>query len=57
MGAESAELDWPPDLFESEEQDEPLAGQDHHDTIDSLYYPLRGRLASASPTAPCFVAA
>ena len=53
MPAERATLDWPPDLFDSEEQDEPLAGQDHRDTIDSLAYPLRGRLASPD----CYVAA
>ena len=47
-------LDWPDeDLFDSEEQDEPLAGQDHRDTIDSLSYPLRGRLAGPH----CYVAA
>lgn len=53
MRAEIADLDWPPDLFDSEEQDEPLAGQDHRDTIDSLCYPLRGRLAGPD----CYVAA
>ena len=54
MRAEIAALDWPAeDLFDSEEQDEPLAGQDHSDTIDSLSYPLRGRLASTH----CYVAA
>ena len=53
MQAETATLDWPPDLFDSEEQDEPLAGQDHADTIDSLSYPLRGRLSGPD----CFVAA
>ncbi|HEY8741978.1 MAG TPA: Uma2 family endonuclease, partial [Chloroflexota bacterium] len=53
MCAETATLDWPPDLFDSEEQDEPLAGQDHADTIDSLSYPLRGRLSGPD----CFVAA
>ncbi len=53
MRAEIAELERPPDLFESEEQDEPLAGQDHRDTIDSLSYPLRGRLAGPA----CYVAA
>lgn len=29
MRADIAELDWPPDLFDSAEPDEPLAGQDH----------------------------
>ncbi|MGI8916757.1 MAG: Uma2 family endonuclease [Chloroflexota bacterium] len=54
MRAEIAHLDRPAeDLFDSEEQDEPLAGQDHRDTIDSLSYPLRGRLASPN----CYVAA
>jgi Uma2 family endonuclease len=53
MHAETATLDWLPDLFDSEEQDEPLAGQDHVDTIDSLSYPLRGRLSGPE----CFVAA
>ena len=54
MHAEIATLDWPAeDLFDSEEQDEPLAGQDHRDTIDSLSYPLRGRLAGPH----CYVAA
>ena len=54
MRAEIAPLDWPAeDLFDSEEQDEPLAGQDHRDTIDSLSYPLRGRLAGPD----CYVAA
>ncbi|MGI8913431.1 MAG: Uma2 family endonuclease [Chloroflexota bacterium] len=54
MRAEIAALDWPvEDLFDSEEQDEPLAGQDHRDTIDSLSYPLRGRLAGPD----CYVAA
>ncbi|HVA88376.1 MAG TPA: Uma2 family endonuclease, partial [Chloroflexota bacterium] len=54
MRAEVATLDWPDeDLFDSEEQDEPLAGQDHRDTIDSLSYPLRGRLAGPD----CYVAA
>jgi Uma2 family endonuclease len=41
MRAEIATLDWPAgDLFDSEEQDEPLAGQDHGLTIQSLVYPL-----------------
>jgi Uma2 family endonuclease len=54
MRADVATLDWPAeDLFDSEEQDEPLAGQDHHDTIDGLHYPLRGRLAGPR----CYVAA
>lgn len=54
MRAEIATLDWPDeDLFDSEEQDEPLAGQDHADTIDSLCYPLRGRLSGPD----CYVAA
>ncbi|MGI8915665.1 MAG: Uma2 family endonuclease [Chloroflexota bacterium] len=54
MHAEIATLDWPAEaLFDSEEQDEPLAGQDHRDTIDSLSYPLRGRLADPG----CYVAA
>ena len=54
MRAGMATLDWPvEDLFDSEEQDEPLAGQDHRDTIDSLTYPLRGRLAGPD----CYVAA
>ncbi|HEY8743375.1 MAG TPA: Uma2 family endonuclease [Chloroflexota bacterium] len=54
MRADVATLDWPAeDLFDSEEQDEPLAGQDHRDTIDSLSYPLRGRLAGPH----CYVAA
>ena len=54
MRTEIATLDWPDeDLFDSEEQDEPLAGQDHRDTIDSLCYPLRGRLAGPD----CYVAA
>jgi Uma2 family endonuclease len=54
MRAEIATLDWPDeDLFDSEEQDEPLAGQDHSDTIDSLTYPLRGRLSGPE----CYVAA
>ena len=54
MRADFATLDWPAeDLFDSEEQDEPLAGQDHHDTIDGLHYPLRGRLAGPA----CYVAA
>lgn len=54
MRAEIATLDWPAeDLFDSEEQDEPLAGQDHVDTIDSLSYPLRGRLSGPD----CYVAA
>ena len=53
MRAEIATLDWTPDLFDSEEQDKPLAGQDHRDTIDSLSYPLRGRLSGSA----CFVAA
>src|SRR6185437_1694574 len=52
--AATAAPDWPDEaLFDSEEQDEPLAGQDHSDAIDSLSYPLRGRLASPS----CYVAA
>lgn len=52
--AGDVDLGWPAeDLFDSEEQDEPLAGQDHRDTIDSLYYPLRGRLAGPA----CYVAA
>lgn len=53
MRAEIADLEWPPDLLDDEEQDEPLAGQDHHDTIDSLHYPLRSRLSGPH----CFVAA
>jgi Uma2 family endonuclease len=58
MHADVATLDWPDGdapwaLFDSEEQDEPLAGQDHRDTIDSLSYPLRGRLAGPH----CYVAA
>ena len=53
MRAEIATLDWPLDPFDSEEQDEPLAGQDHSDTIDGLHYPLRGRLAGPA----CYVAA
>ncbi|HEY8745280.1 MAG TPA: Uma2 family endonuclease, partial [Chloroflexota bacterium] len=53
MHAEIAELDWPADLLDDEEQDEPLAGQDHHDTIDNLHYPLRTRLSGPA----CFVAA
>ncbi len=57
MRAEIAALDWPRGalwaLLESEEQDEPLAGQDHRDTVDSLHYPLRGRLAGPQ----CYVAA
>ena len=53
MQIETATLDWLPDLFDSEEQDEPLAGQDHADTIDSLSYPLRGRLSGPQ----CFIAA
>ena len=54
MHAEIATLDWPAEaLFDSEEQDEPLAGQDHRDIIDSLSYPLRGRLADPG----CYVAA
>jgi hypothetical protein len=53
MGADTVERYWPTDLFDSEEQDEPLAGQDHRDTIDSLCYPLRGRLAGPD----CYVAA
>ena len=59
MGAETAvvelaDLGYPPeDMFDSEEQDEPLAGQDHIDTVDSLSYPLRGRLAGPG----CYVAA
>jgi Uma2 family endonuclease len=54
MRADVATLDWPDeDLFDSEEQDEPLAGQDHRDTIDSLTYPLRGRLSGPH----CYVAA
>jgi Uma2 family endonuclease len=54
MCAEIATLDWPAeDLFDSEEQDEPLAGQDHVDTVDSLSYPLRGRLSGPN----CYVAA
>ena len=41
MRAEIATLDWPAeDLFDSEEQDEPLAGQDHSLTIQTLVYPL-----------------
>ena len=53
MRADTAELDWPADLLDDEEQDEPLAGQDHHDTIDNLHYPLRTRLSGPD----CFVAA
>jgi len=57
MRAEIAALDRPRGalwaLFDGEEQDEPLAGQDHRDTIDSLSYPLRGRLAGPA----CYVAA
>jgi Uma2 family endonuclease len=52
--AVDVDLGWPAEeLFDSEEQDEPLAGQDHRDTIDSLHYPLRGRLAGPD----CYVAA
>lgn len=54
LRAEVAALDWAAeDRFDSEEQDEPLAGQDHVDTIHSLSYPLRGRLAGPQ----CYVAA
>jgi hypothetical protein len=38
---------------DDEEQDEPLAGQDHRLTIDAIYHALNNRLASAA----CFVAA
>ena len=56
MRAEIATLDWPDggapwDLFDSEEQDEPLAGQDHSLTIQTLVYPL---YALRDPD--CFVA-
>ena len=52
MRAEIATLDWPDeDLFNSEEQDEPLAGQDHSLTIQTLVYPL---YALRGPD--CFVA-
>jgi Uma2 family endonuclease len=53
MSIETTELVWPPDLLDDEEQDEPLAGQDHRDVIETLHYPLRGRLAGPH----CFVAA
>jgi Uma2 family endonuclease len=53
MRSDTVEIDWPIDLLDSEDQDEPLAGQDHRDTIDSLAYPLRGRLAGPN----CYVAA
>jgi Uma2 family endonuclease len=52
MRAETTTLDWPPtDLFDSEEQDEPLAGQDHSLTIQTLVYPLYALRGPA-----CFVA-
>ena len=38
---------------DDEEQDEPLAGQDHRFTIDAIYYALNNRLAGER----CFVAA
>ena len=52
MGIDTAPLEWPPDLLNDEEQDEPLAGQDHHLTIDNLHYPLYARLRGPD----CFVA-
>ena len=55
MRAEVATLDWPWGalwaLFDSAEQDEPLAGQDHSLTIQTLVYPL---YALRDPD--CFVA-
>ena len=53
MSADAAPLEWPRDLLDDEEQDEPLAGQDHRLTIDSIFYPLYSRFRSAD----CFVAA
>lgn len=52
MRAEIADLDWPPDLLDDEEQDEPLAGQDHNLTIQNLHFPLYARLRGPR----CFVA-
>lgn len=42
-----------PDYLDSEEQDEPLAGQDHRLTIGALYHALSTRLSGPD----CFVAA
>ncbi|MGI8914345.1 MAG: Uma2 family endonuclease [Chloroflexota bacterium] len=42
-----------PTYVEDEEQDEPLAGQDHRLTIDAIYHALSTRLAGPA----CFVAA
>lgn len=42
-----------PTYVDSEEQDEPLAGQDHRLTIDAIYHALNSRLSGPN----CFVAA
>lgn len=52
MSVDTAGIDWPPDLLDDEEQDEPLAGQDHNLTIQNLFYPLYTRLRGPD----CFVA-
>lgn len=52
MSVETAPIEWPADLLDDEEQDEPLAGQDHSLTIQNLVYPLYTRLRGPD----CFVA-
>ncbi|MGI8915232.1 MAG: Uma2 family endonuclease [Chloroflexota bacterium] len=48
MSIDTAQIEWPADLLDDEEQDEPLAGQDHVLTIQNLVYPLYGRLRSSA---------
>jgi len=52
MSVDTVAIEWPPDLLDDEEQDEPLAGQDHNLTIQNLFYPLYTRLRGQD----CFVA-
>ena len=52
MSIDTVRLEWPADLLDDAEQDEPLAGQDHSLTIQNLFYPLYTRLRGQD----CFVA-
>jgi hypothetical protein len=61
MSVDIAPIEWPADLLDDEEQDEPLAGQDHSLTIQNLVYPLyalawsallRSKRAKSPPESP-----